>query len=260
MGIEKCAPVADILCGGGTVVKKKVSDIGEFRNGQYYHHIGQTDDLRDLPDVPVLPATLLRLELKSREHSVDLREISQIVLGDVGASLQIFRYAGRESGSAWDSPGRIEDCISTLGLHGCLEAICRKLLTKSADQAAAIDFWVHSKCIADLCVLLAEEATSGVSREEIYLTGLFHDFSSLPAILGWDWITRASGGQEQLILNIAEAWCLPSFVVGYLREFGAPAVTDRWTRIVERAHSIMSSSQVSIPMGDTICLGCVHVD
>lgn len=70
------------------------------------------DALDDLPDVPALPETLLQMELRLHEFSIDLHELSQLVLSDLGATLQIMRLAARESSAPDAHPARIEDCIS----------------------------------------------------------------------------------------------------------------------------------------------------
>ena len=53
-----------------------------------------------LPAVPVMPETLLLLDLVAQEPTVDLRGMSQLVLDDMGATLQILRLAGREYGNS----------------------------------------------------------------------------------------------------------------------------------------------------------------
>ena len=115
------------------MLEKRVFEFGIARNAASPRSLVQLDLVRDFPDAPVLSETLLLMELKIRDRAVDLREISQLVLSDVGAVLQIMRLAGREDGSAENRPTRIEDCISGLGLQVCLEAMSRQpvLVTKS---------------------------------------------------------------------------------------------------------------------------------
>jgi len=75
------------------------------------------------PAIPIMQETLLLLDLAVQESSVDLREISQLVLDDLGATLQILRLAGREYANSHDRPLRIEDCISALGVNACMQAV-----------------------------------------------------------------------------------------------------------------------------------------
>ena len=101
-----------------------------------------------LPAVPVLPETLLAMELQLQQRSVDLHEVSQTVLGDLGATLAILRLAGQEHGSSEGRPARIEDCISGLGLKACLEAVASAASARGARQRAVQDLWAHSREIA----------------------------------------------------------------------------------------------------------------
>ena len=58
------------------------------------------------PAIPIMQETLLLLDLAAQESSVDLREMSQLVLDDLGATLQILRLAGREYDNSHDRPLR----------------------------------------------------------------------------------------------------------------------------------------------------------
>jgi hypothetical protein len=90
--------------------------IAEFQPWQF-------DFSDDLPAIPVLPETLLLLDLEAQERSVDLKRVAELVLSDLGATLQILRLAGREHACAEFRPSRIEDCIVDLGVDVCLQAL-----------------------------------------------------------------------------------------------------------------------------------------
>lgn len=200
---------------------------------------------RDYPDVPVMPETLLLVELKARERSVDLREISQLVLGDLGASLQILRRAAVESMSCLDLPIRIEDCISDLGLQTCLDVLARRILSRGMHQAA-METWRHSRRIAELCALEAMAMSSTVNQEEAYLVGLFHELGSLPRILGWDRLIMTMSDEEALGRRMAEDWRLPEFVTDYFRELSFKRGDSPWAKMVRDAHEHAPATPVSI--------------
>ncbi len=139
----------------------------------------------DLPDVPALPETLLQMELRLHDFSIDLHELSQLILSDVGATLQILRLAARECSSADGRPTRIEDCISHLGHEACLRVAGRRTVLSEARHRGVIEVWAHSREVAQLCRKLAGADHGSIHPEEAYLVGLTHTLGALPAILGW---------------------------------------------------------------------------
>ena len=122
--------------GGGAVRNEKVFEIEAARNTLHFqlHEPNLNRELdRELPDAPVMSDTLLMLELAVRERVVDLSEVTQLVLGDLGAAIQIMRLAGREGLS-----GRMENCISGLGVQACLDAVARRPIKRgTCDPAIA---------------------------------------------------------------------------------------------------------------------------
>jgi HDOD domain len=190
----------------------------------------------ELPDVPVLSETLLLMELKSRDRAVDLTEISQLVLGDLGAVLQIMRSAGREDSSAESRPTRIEDCISGLGLQACIEAMSRQTIKRRNRPAAIVETWAHAQTVAENCRSLAEQDVISANPDEAFLVGLFHTIGSLPEVLGWEWTNAISSDPDLAGLQMAEAWSLPQCVVEYFTELRSLPKPGRWRDIVHRAH------------------------
>jgi hypothetical protein len=224
--------------GGGTVLDKKVFEFGIARSAASPRSFAQLDVVRDFPDVPVLSETLLLMELKIRDRAVDLTEISQLVLGDMGAVLQIMRLAGREDVSADNRPTRIEDCISGLGLQACLEAMSRQTVKRRNRLPAIVETWSHARAIADNCRFLVEEDMLPVNPDEAYLVGLLHAMGTLPEILEWDWTTLSFGDPDLVGLRMAEAWPLPGCVVEYFSDLRSNSKTNRWSGIVQRAHQL----------------------
>jgi hypothetical protein len=229
--------------GDGMVLKEKVFEIATARNALSASPTIALDLVRDLPDVPVLSETLLLMELKVRERAVDLNEISQLVLSDLGACLQIMRLAGREDSPSGDHLKRIEDCISGLGLQACIEAMSRRTIMRSRRQPAVLETWLHARIIAENCRFLAEEASWPVSPDEAYVVGLFHPIGTLPDVFDWDCSAFLSNDPSLAALRMAEAWSLPPCVVEYFSELRPFSNSHRWTQIVEQAHQ-----QASLPL------------
>jgi HD-like signal output (HDOD) protein len=197
----------------------------------------------DLPGLPVMPETLLLLELKLQEHCVDLREASQLVLSDLGATLQILCLAGREYGNADGRPTRIEDCISDLGLQACLEAISSESRMPGSRSQAVAETWVHSRAIADYARVAAEE-TADINPEEAYLVGLLHLIGTLPRLLCWE--RRESGIADAALIafRLSRKWALPPCVMEFFCEMHLPGHATRWTAIMRSAHQRANRSPV----------------
>ncbi len=222
---------------------ERVFETESGRNGLTFQLNAQDLDL-SLPDVPVLSETLLLMELLVRERTVDLSEISQVVLGDLGAVIQIMRLAGRENAGAEDRPARIEDCISGLGLQACVEAISKRPLKRSTCDPAILETWTHARKVAEDCRFLADEALLPVNPEDAYLVGLFHAMSSLPSVLSWGYSVHIPSNPDIEGLRMAEAWSLPACVVEYFSEPRSHASAIRWREIVRSVHQPANSSRI----------------
>lgn len=213
--------------------------------------IFQPELVDDLPDVPALPETLLLLELRTHEYSVDLREVSQLVLGDLGATIQVLRLAHHEYGGAEGSPVRIEDCISDLGLQACLTAAASSTVIGDVRHRAIFDTWAHSREIAQYCRLVAEEISGDIHPDEAYLVGLFHTLGQLPAVLDWNW----NGNLKDWTftgLRLAERWSLPRCVREFFLELRQSPFETPWQEIVRTAHLAARMPSVRCPLQEDI--------
>ena len=224
------------------MLNKRLFEIGSGRNTLSDSQPFESDLLQHLPDVPVLPETLLGMELQIHEPAVDLREFSQLLMGDIGATLQVFRMAGNEYGSAVSRHNRIEDCISDLGLQECVEMASKRTVACDGRKGAIVDAWIHARAIAKHCGFWAEETSGTINPEDAYLVGLFHELGQLPALLGWDQDGRSLTDQACVGLWMAEVWALPCCVREYFREGQTPGRMNSWSAIVDVAHQLVSMS------------------
>ncbi len=234
--------------GDGIVLTTGVFEIRVDRSGFSERHTCQSELIDDLPEVPVLPETLLSMELRAQEYSVDLHEMAQVILSDIGATIQIFRLAAAEFGSTDDRPVRIEDCISSLGLQACLKAAARQTAGKPGRYRAVSDTWAHCRDTARYSKALAETMGGTVHPEDAYLAGLFHALPMLPEILGWN--CREYGLKEEASagLRMAERWRLPKCVVEMFREMHSTGYGTQWMDIVEQAHELAHRSPIDCPL------------
>jgi len=195
----------------------------------------------DLPAVPALSQTLLLMELKLHEFSIDLHEISQLVLGDPGATLQILRLAAHEYGAADGRPVRIEDCISDFGLDACLRAAGQTAPHSNTYQRCIFEAWSHSLQIAQGCKSLAGTTAGWINPDDAWLVGLVHMLGQMPGILGWQWDGGSKGWAEQG-LRLAEHWRLPLCVQEFFAEMLQSRTEARWAGLVRRAHALVPRS------------------
>lgn len=227
---------------------EKILEIGNARSPLILQ-LSRQEREQELPDVPVMPETLLLMELMVRERTVDLGELSQLVLGDMGAAIQIMRLAGSDESLADARPARIEDCISGLGLEACLDAVSKQTLKRSARHPGMNAMWTHAREIAEICRTLAEESSLSANPEEAYLVGLFHAIGSLPVVLEWDRMTNFPDDPELAGLRMAQAWALPHCVIDYFSELRPLSNGNRWRRLVERAHACdCAPTEIPVPL------------
>ena len=199
-----------------------------------------------LPAVPVMPETLLLLDLVAQEQTVDLRVMSQLVLDDMGATLQILRLAGREYGSSPRMPQRIEDCISDLGVMTCRVAVSEQTVSRHSRQACIAKTWAHAREIAQYAKSIANELPR-VNPDEAYLVGLLHSLPSLPAVLGWDNGRETQTRDALYGWQLAKQWSLPHPLLEYFSEMVIPGCETRWTQIVRTSHQRASRSSTGCP-------------
>jgi HDOD domain len=201
----------------------------------------------DLPDVPVMPETLLLMELGIHEFAVDLAAMSQLVLSDLGATLQILRLAARECGEA--RPERMEDCISILGPQACLKAAARRSIGSGIQCRVVFEAWAHAREIAQVFRVLAEETHGKIRPEEAYLAGLCHVLGFLPEMLSWDRPAYCGRGWG-VGLKLAERWSLPFCVAEFFAEMQLSRGGARWGDLARKAHRIVRRSPLGCPLFD----------
>jgi hypothetical protein len=221
------------VSGGDTVFDRTIFHSETHGNPMAQRRTLQMEPVLDLPAAPVLTETLLYMDLMVHKSCVDLRDLSQVVLADMGATLQILRAAGREHGVSEGRPWRMEDCISNLGLDACREAISTQTVPRDHRQNPIAEFWAHAREVAHYSKALAEEI-SDVNPDEAYLAGLLHGIGFLPELLGWKESGVADGALAGL--RLAKRWSLPPCVIEFFSEVQLTGYSTRWPGIVRKAH------------------------
>jgi HD-like signal output (HDOD) protein len=218
----------------------------------------QIEFAHHLPDVPVQPETLLLMDLEIQESTVDLRVISQLVLNDLGATVQIMRLAALEYGQDEGCPTRIEDCISDLGVGACMDAISMRTVNRDCRHRAIAEIWAHSREIAKYSRAIAER-TPKVNPDEAYLVGLFHAIGLLPSVLGWDSRETSAGDNSLIGFELARKWSLPCFVLEFFRAALMNSSATPWLEIVREAHWSASRQSIQYAHLDEVRTRLLHL-
>ena len=188
----------------------------------------------ELPPVPITLATHLRLEkLVMRSAVMDLRAITEAILLDPGATLQLLRIAGQEFCEDEYRPTRIEHCIVSLDRERWYLPVCAWIVTgRHAEVTAA---WQQFSLFAYAARQVAMRL-SGFPPEEAYLVGLLHQLGSLPQLLGWTNGSMPSNHEEDEIgLKLAQLWRMPRCVIDALREQHEGTIGSRWNFLLRLA-------------------------
>ncbi|MGC9199479.1 MAG: HDOD domain-containing protein [Acidobacteriaceae bacterium] len=179
--------------------------------------------------LPVMPMTLLLAELALQQNPVDLELLSQIILGDLGATLQVLRCVDSEYPDAEEGPFRMAECIVVLGLQACMDALRegRRLWEFKEDRRRRmVELWNRSRTVAEQARSLADRGEQ-IDPEQAYLVGLCSEIGNLPEVLGWPGGRHSNSNHASTGAELAKAWALPGCVLKYfsqpqsLVEFGS---------------------------------------
>jgi hypothetical protein len=193
------------------------------------------------------------LEILLQEPCIDLRMTSELVLSDVGATLQILRLVGREYEFVTEHPCRMGDCLASLDAGTWFDAISARTFACDREHGAMSLLWNHSRLVAQYAQLVAE-SLDGISPEEAYLVGLLHEIGAIPHVLGWP--NEGQGSRESAALLAMEG-SLPLFVLAAVRSMNDSCSSSRWKLILTAAHELAgvrpgfdpSTPLVSGPLG-----------
>ena len=196
-----------------------------------------------LDEVPVMSATVLGLEMLLQDPCIDLGMASELVLSDVGATIQILRLIGKEYDYPAERPSRMGDCLAGLEVGAWFSAVSARTFVCDRKHAATTAVWRHSRLVAQYSQLVAE-SLDDVSPEDAYLVGLLHGIGDIPATLGWSDSGRA--GKDAGALAAMEG-TLPLFVLGALRSLNDSTSSPTWRFILTAAHELAGSRMDLVP-------------
>jgi hypothetical protein len=194
-----------------------------------------------LDDVPVMLSTVLGLEILLNEPYIDLRAASDLVLSDVGATIQVLRLI--ETGYEFDEkrPPRMGDCLASLDAATWFRAVSARTFISDQQHTETTALWKHCRLVAEYAELVSEWLEC-VSPEEAYLVGLLHGIGAIPAVLGWP--NSDTGG----LLEMEDA--LPLFVFNAMRNVNDSGLDSDWRFILTAADELAGPRQ--FPVGTSI--------
>jgi hypothetical protein len=205
-----------------------------LRNLDFREHNAALLQKADLLDkLPVMSATVLGLEMLLQEPFVDLRRVSELILSDVGATIQILRLIGKEYENPMERPSRMGECIASLDVDAWFGAISARTFLDDWEHSAATAAWKHCRLIAQYAQLVSE-SIEDISPDDAYLVGLLHAVGTIPAALGWRFGDRDGQG---VVLAMEES--LPLFVLAALRGTCDSPTSPIWRFILTSAHKLV---------------------
>jgi len=188
------------------------------------------------PSVPVLPGTLLGLELLVQRPAFDLRAASYLIGEDPGALLHLFALAGEEYGSAGEGPVRLEECITSLSSQHLLRALATAGGARR-EQAQFADFARHGSAVGRCAQLVADSLD--LSREEALLVGMLHELGTLPSLLGW---TSPLPFETESVLwcrELGRRYKLPAELRSALDAVHGKLAGSVWVAVIDAAHDLL---------------------
>jgi HD-like signal output (HDOD) protein len=194
-----------------------------------------------LPDVPCLIRTRLQLELLLQESPLDLGAVSNVILSDPGATLQMLRLVGEEFPDSEDRPTRMEDCIASLNRDAWQDVVCASTIPQNS---TLVEEWTRVREVAR-CARGLAQCVDGFLPEQAYLVGLLYDLGRFPALLGWSLGGETSAEQRSIALMLSDHWNLPEFVLVAIREQQDSGVTSRWGVLIHFARSVAEKVRFS---------------
>jgi hypothetical protein len=203
--------------------------------------VQKSDDFLD--EVPVMSTTVLGLEMLLQNHYVDLRTATELVLSDVGATIQVLRLIGREYDFASERPSRMGDCLADLEVDAWFGAVSARTFASDREHSTTTALWKHSRLVAQYAQLVAE-SLNGISSEDAYLVGLLHGIGDIPAALGWP---NSGRGRKNSGALLAMEGTLPLFVLTAMHSMNDSSSSSAWSFILTAAHELAGTRMDRTP-------------
>jgi hypothetical protein len=195
-----------------------------------------------LDEVPVMLATVFGLDMLLQEPNIDLRLVSELVLSDVGATIQTLRLVSREYEIASERPNRMCECIAGLDATLWFETLSTRIFVGDKERSATTAVWKHCRLVAQ-CARFVAESMDDITPDDAYMIGLLHGIGAVPAALGWpeSQLWRAMSAMEDT---------LPPLVLAAIRSVNDTSCSSVWRFLLTAAHKLAGAQvypHVTVP-------------
>ncbi len=126
--------------------------------------------------IPPCPAVVLALMEEVRKDHCDFARLVKLISGDVGLAASMLKTANSPFFGLSKKVGSVQVAVSVLGLKNLMQIVTGSALQKAlaGEKLTMERFWDRSNATAVVAAHLARKL-HGVSREDAYAVGLFHD-------------------------------------------------------------------------------------
>lgn len=128
-------------------------------------------------NIPPCPEVITALMEEMRKDDVDFNKLTKLISGDVGMAASILKTANSPFFALRNKASSVQQAVSVLGLKNLLQIVRGSALKNAIGGNGEVHmerFWDRSNFTAVVASHIAS-GLNGVSREEAYTYGLFHD-------------------------------------------------------------------------------------
>ena len=182
--------------------------------------------------IPPCPDVVLALMEEARQDEVDFGKLVKLISGDVSLAASMLKTANSPFFCLRTKVSSVQQAVSVLGLKNLMQIVRGSALQNAlgGEKMQMERFWDRSNFTAVVAGHMSRHV-DGVSREEAYTCGLFHD-CGIPILMSKfpdykDTLAASNKSAELLIViedqhyatnhavvgsMLARNWCLPDYI------------------------------------------------
>jgi HD-like signal output (HDOD) protein len=182
--------------------------------------------------IPPCPEVVVALMDEARQEDVDFAKLVKLISGDVGLAASMLKTANSPFFALRNKVSSVQQAVAVLGLKNLMQIVRGSALQSAlgGDKVLMERFWDRSNFTAVVASHMASHV-DGVSREEAYTYGLFHD-CGIPILMSKfpdykDTLAASNKSAELLIViedqhyatnhaivgsMLARNWSLPDYI------------------------------------------------
>lgn len=216
--------------------------------------------------IPPCPEVVVALMEEARQEDVDFTRLVKLISGDVGLAASMLKTANSPFFALRNKVSSVQQAVSVLGLKNIMQIVKGSALQNALGTGGVHleRFWDRSNFTAVVASHVARHV-EGVSREEAYTYGLFHD-CGIPILMSkfpdYKQMLAASNKSAELVVVIedqhyatnhaivgnmlARNWCLPDYISqAILVHHDHTIFSDRSDRVTPLARALVAIQLVS---------------